>query len=99
MSEWSIMSVFKDICCARPYLHYQCLNLKLQRLISSLLLFLLLFCETLFASEATMLPAGVYRTRLYFTIAEADSVYDADGNEQSFEQVYKKALIDNGVPD
>ena len=98
MSEWSIMSVFKDICCARPYLHYQCLHLKSQRLISSLLLFILLFCEALLASEATMLPAGVYRTRLYFTFAEADSVYDADGNEQSFEQVYKKALIDNGVP-
>ncbi|MEN8713070.1 MAG: hypothetical protein ABF326_12850 [Arenicellales bacterium] len=92
------MSLFKDICCTRPCVHKQYLFLKLQQIASALLLFSLLSCETLFASEATMLPAGVYRTRLYVTLAEADSVYDADGNKQSFEQLYKNALIDNGVP-
>ena len=98
MYEMNIRPVIKGICCTRPNHNYQYFLLKLQRIVVSLLLFSLLFCETLFASEATMLPAGVYRTRLYANFAEADEYFDADGNKQSFEQLYEQALKDNGVP-
>lgn len=92
------MSVFKGIYKDWPFPQKQHLFLKWHRILSVLLLFSVFSGEMLYASEAMMLPEGVYRTRLYATFAEADSFFDADGNEQSFEQLYQKALADNGVP-
>jgi hypothetical protein len=66
---------------------------------SGILLLLCFLCfDTVQAGEATMLPAGISRIRLYVTYAEADSVFDNDGNEQSFSQIYDQALLDNAVP-
>ena len=68
------------------------------QLTSTLLLLSLLCLEIAVAGEATMLPAGISRTRLYLTYADADSVFDNDGNKQSFSSIYDQALLDNGVP-